>query len=233
MSGPQEQPPVACAGLVKSYPLPGRDPVTVLRDVSLSLPAGTMTAVTGPSGSGKSTLLSCLAGLEPASAGRAWLLGQPLWLLRHRQLARLRRDHVGFVFQSTNLVPTMTGEQNVALPFVLRRRTPPRDQVARTLDRLGVAHCRTIRPQAMSGGEQVRVALARVLLTDPTVVFADEPTGALDQRSAGTVMDLLSEVATGRGRTVVVVTHDPRVAARCDATVRVRDGRLVPADAPG
>ncbi|MDR1187523.1 MAG: ABC transporter ATP-binding protein [Bifidobacteriaceae bacterium] len=198
----------------------------VLNGIDLTVDWGTMTGIVGPSGSGKSTLLYCLAGLEPPSSGHVSLLGASIDHLSQTRLAQLRREDIGFVFQSYNLVPSMTVQQNVALPFVLRRVKPPRQRIAETLSRLGLAHRGRARPVGLSGGEQQRVALAKVLVAEPAIVFADEPTGALDQAAGATVVEELRRVADSPMRAVLLVTHSPQVADRCDRVVSLVDGRI-------
>ncbi len=205
----------------------GRRSIEILHGVSITLHEGETCAVMGPSGSGKSTLLHCLAGLEDASGGTVTLLGRQLSGLSLAARARLRRTDAGFVFQSYNLIPTLSAYENVALPFRLSGRRPPRDAIVATLTGLGLGGVLTALPPTMSGGEQQRVALARVLALRPRLVFADEPTGALDTASGRRVLDSLVGLARDGGRGVLVVTHDPIVAARCDRVVFLCDGHLV------
>ncbi|XVU26668.1 ABC transporter ATP-binding protein [Actinoplanes sp. CA-054009] len=195
----------------------------VLRGVSLSVAPGEFLAVVGPSGSGKSTLLYCMSGLEPATSGRVRILGHELGGMRRGALAALRRDHVGFVFQSYNLIPSLTARENVALPARLARRKISAADVDRALDDVGLSERAAYRPAKLSGGQQQRVAIARVLAVRPDVVFADEPTGALDTSSGAQVLDLLAKVPA-EGRSVVMVTHDLSAAARADRVVVLRDG---------
>lgn len=209
----------------KSY-LVGGAAVEILHGVSLSVKTGEMAAVMGPSGSGKSTLLYCLAGLEEPSSGEVALSGRQLVTCSRADLARLRRSEVGFVFQSYNLIPTLTAFENVALPYRLRRVRPPVDLIEQTLAVVGLSDRATARPPSMSGGEQQRVALARVLAQQPRIVFADEPTGALDTRSGNTILAELQHIAHNAEQCVLVVTHDPAVAARCDRIFFLKDGLL-------
>lgn len=213
--------------LTKVVRLSRRRDQPILRGVSLDVPWGSMCAIVGRSGSGKSTLLHCLAGLEPMSGGTVVLDGVDLGSCSRSQVARLRRGSVGFVFQAYNLVPTLTVAQNVALPFRLRGERPPRRRIRDVLDQLGLAARLHARPATLSGGEQQRVALARVLVSEPRIVFADEPTGALDTESAGVVMAALRSIAASPGRAVVLVTHDGDVAALCDRVVRLDAGVVV------
>lgn len=212
--------------ITKSYRAGNRE-VEILHGISLAVPEGEMCAVMGPSGSGKSTLLYCLAGLELPSTGRALLAGRTTSSTSRADLARLRRSTVGFVFQSYNLVPTLTAYDNVALPHRLAGRKPSRGQIMTTLETVGLTDLAGKRPTLMSGGEQQRVALARVLAQEPAIVFADEPTGALDTATGGVVLAELTRIAHQPGRCVLTVTHDPVVASRCDRVLFLRDGLLV------
>jgi putative ABC transport system ATP-binding protein len=204
----------------------GDQAVTALDDVSLHFAAGTMTAVMGPSGSGKSTLLHCAAGIDRPTAGQVLIDGTDLGGLDENALTVLRRERVGFVFQEFNLVSALTAAQNVELPLRLAGRRPAADAVRAALAAVGLADRRGHRPSELSGGQQQRVAIARAMITRPAVVFADEPTGALDTRASRTVLGLLRELVDGHGRTVVMVTHDPAAAAYADRVVLLADGRL-------
>ncbi|MCB0910196.1 MAG: ABC transporter ATP-binding protein [Propionibacteriaceae bacterium] len=219
-------PAIVAQDVRKAYRV-GDGQVEILHGVSLAVHTGEMVAVMGPSGSGKSTLLYCLAGLEAPTAGEVVLAGQPLSRLSRTALARMRRSQVGFVFQSYNLIPTLTAEENVTLPYTLGRTRPPSGLVTQTLVSVGLADRAGARPPSMSGGEQQRVALARVLAQQPEVIFADEPTGALDTRTGELVLAELARIAHAPGRCVLVVTHDPRVAAACDRVLFMSDGQLV------
>ncbi len=209
----------------KSYRV-GKGSVEILHGVSLQVNPAEMVAVMGPSGSGKSTLLYCLAGLEEPTSGQVTLSGRPLGSCSRAELARMRRSQVGFVFQSYNLIPTLTAFENVALPYRLRRERPPTDLIEKTLAGVGLSDRAKARPPSMSGGEQQRVALARVLAQQPRIVFADEPTGALDTRSGALVLAKLRQIAHHPQRGVLVVTHDPAVAAQCDRVLFMQDGLL-------
>ncbi|MEV4500018.1 ABC transporter ATP-binding protein [Micromonospora arborensis] len=200
--------------------------VTALAGVSVRFDTGSFTAVMGPSGSGKSTLLQCAAGLDRPTSGRVSLAGQDLTVLSERRLTLLRRDRIGFVFQSFNLMPALTAEQNVALPLRLAGRRPSRSDVLASLAAVGLADRGGHRPGELSGGQQQRVAIARALLTAPTVLFADEPTGALDSRSSEQVLRLLRELVDQRRQTVVMVTHDAHAAAYADRVLFLADGRI-------
>ncbi|WP_406438041.1 ABC transporter ATP-binding protein [Streptomyces sp. NBC_00631] len=200
--------------------------VTALDEVSLDFPRGTFTAVMGPSGSGKSTLLQCAAGLDRPTSGSVLLGGTELTGLSETRLTLLRRERIGFVFQAFNLLPSLTAEQNVALPLRLAGRRPPRARVREVLDRVGLAGRARHRPSELSGGQQQRVALARALITRPEVLFGDEPTGALDSQSGHEVLTLLRDMVEGEGCTTVMVTHDPVAASYADRVVFLVDGRV-------
>ncbi|MGK5554958.1 ABC transporter ATP-binding protein [Actinomadura kijaniata] len=201
--------------------------VTALDGVSLALPAGSFTAVMGPSGSGKSTLLQCAAGLDRPTEGRVYVDGAELAGGSEAALTRFRRERIGFVFQRFNLLPTLTVMQNVTLPLKLAGRRIDRRRARSVLERVGLGDRLHHRPAELSGGQQQRVAIARALVTEPKVVFADEPTGALDTRSAREVLALLQESVRVYGRTVVMVTHDPVAASHADQVLFLADGRLV------
>ena len=205
----------------------GAGAVQALRDVSVALPYGTFTAVMGPSGSGKSTLLQTAAGLDRPTGGRAWIGPVDLSRLSQTRLTELRRDRVGFVFQAFNLLPSLTVEQNVTLPLRLAGRRADRHLVAEVLARVGLTDRRRHRPAELSGGQQQRVALARALITRPEVLFADEPTGALDLRTGRQVLKLFRDLVDTLGQTVVMVTHDPVAASYADAVLFLADGRIV------
>ncbi|WP_199510243.1 ABC transporter ATP-binding protein [Nucisporomicrobium flavum] len=225
---------VSLRGVTKVYGK-GAAAVRAVDAVDLDLPRGGWTAVMGPSGSGKSTLLHLAAGLEHADAGRVLIGGTDITDAGDRELTDLRRTRIGFVFQSFNLIGSLTAEQNVALPLRLGGRRPSRSEVREVLASVGLGDRVKHRPREMSGGQQQRVALARAIVTRPEVLFADEPTGALDSAAARTVLDLLRAMADA-GQSIVMVTHDPGAAARADAVVFLRDGRVVDhltgADAP-
>jgi putative ABC transport system ATP-binding protein len=205
----------------------GGGAVHALRDVSLSLRYGTFTAVMGPSGSGKSTLLHVAAGLDHPTDGRVSIGTTELSKLSATRLTELRRDRIGFVFQAFNLLQSLTVEQNVTLPLRLAGRRGDAHSLAGVLDRVGLSNRRRHRPSELSGGEQQRVALARALITEPEVLFADEPTGALDLGTGKEVLTLLRETVDTLGQTVVMVTHDPVAASYADSVVVLADGRLV------
>ncbi|GAA1500444.1 ABC transporter ATP-binding protein [Dactylosporangium maewongense] len=205
----------------------GTRQVTALAGVTVGFDRGTFTAVMGPSGSGKSTLLHCAAGLDRPASGSVTVDGTRLDDLDEDALTRLRRDRIGFVFQAFNLVSTLTAAQNVALPQRLAGRRPAGDDVAAALTAVGLADRAGHRPSELSGGEQQRVALARALISRPAVVFADEPTGALDSATSRQVLALLRALVDEHGQTVVMVTHDPVAAAWADRVVILADGRIV------
>ena len=217
---------VSAAALTRRYGA-GESAVDALRGVSLDVPAGQFTAVMGPSGSGKSTLMHLLAGLDRPTSGSVRIGGEEISDMADRQLTKLRRRHIGFVFQSFNLLPTLTAEENVTLPLAIARVKPSREQVDALLDRTGLAERRDHKPSELSGGQQQRVAIARALIARPTVLFADEPTGNLDSGSGTAVLELLRDAVVLDGQTTVMVTHDPRAAAAADRVVFLADGRIV------
>jgi putative ABC transport system ATP-binding protein len=200
--------------------------VTALNQVTLGFGTGTFTAVMGPSGSGKSTLLQCAAGLDRPTSGEVWLGGQELGGLSETRLTVLRRDRIGFVFQSFNLLPSLTAELNVALPLRLAGRRPSRPEIRRVLGSVGLADRAGHRPSQLSGGQQQRVAIARALVTRPEVLFADEPTGMLDSASGHEVLGLLRDLVDGQGQTVIMVTHDPVAAGYASRVVFLADGQV-------
>jgi putative ABC transport system ATP-binding protein len=200
--------------------------VRALDAVSLSVPSGTFTAVMGPSGSGKTTLLQVAAGLDEPTSGDVFVAGVQL-RGNETQLTEIRRDLVGFVFQQFNLLPALSVLQNVLLPLRLAGREVDTAGAKRVLERVGLADRLDHRPAELSGGQQQRVAIARALVMSPTAIFADEPTGALDSRSAADVLALLQEAVRDFGQTVVMVTHDPIAAAHADSVLFLADGRIV------
>jgi putative ABC transport system ATP-binding protein len=205
----------------------GEAAVDALRGVSLDVPAGQFTAVMGPSGSGKSTLMHLLAGLDRPSSGSVVVGGQEITTMSDKALTLLRRRHIGFVFQTFNLLPTLTAEENVRLPLTIAGRRNGHDRIAALLEHVGLAERRDHRPAELSGGQQQRVAIARALATEPTVLFADEPTGNLDSASGAAILDLLRSAVDDEGQTTVMVTHDARAASRADRVVFLADGRIV------
>ena len=204
-----------------------RNRVAALDRVTLGFQRHAFTAVMGPSGSGKSTCLHCAAGLDQPTSGSVTLDGQKLGKLSEKALTKLRRSRIGFVFQAFNLLPALTVEQNVALPLRLAGRRPERAAVNAVLEQVGLTDRKRHRPGELSGGQQQRVAIARALITRPAVIFADEPTGALDTRNALDILALLRESVRQSGQTVVMVTHDPVAAAHADRVVFLADGQVV------
>jgi putative ABC transport system ATP-binding protein len=205
----------------------GDTSVTALDDVSLDFVAGGFTAIMGPSGSGKSTLLHCLAGLDTLTTGQVLIGDTDLASLTDRRRTILRRDRLGFVFQSFNLLPTLTAEENITLPADLAGRDPDRKWLATVVGQLHLADRLRHRPSELSGGQQQRVAVARALISRPEVVFADEPTGALDSKAGNELLRFLRSVVDDLGQTVVMVTHDPGAAAYADRVVFLVDGAVV------
>ncbi|GHH07506.1 ABC transporter ATP-binding protein [Streptomyces lanatus] len=220
---------VRLESLTKTYGS-GDHAVTALRDIRVSFPKGSFTAVMGPSGSGKSTLLQCAAALDRPSSGRVLIDGTDIAALSETRLTEFRRESTGFVFQAFNLLPSLTAEQNVALPVRLAGRRPDRWTVRQALAQVGLEGKAGSRPGQLSGGQQQRVAIARALVTRPAVLFADEPTGALDLTTGRELLDVLRKLVdrpTDDGcTTVVMVTHDPSVAAVADRVLFLADGSL-------
>jgi putative ABC transport system ATP-binding protein len=200
--------------------------VDALRGVTYHFARGSFTAVMGPSGSGKSTLLQCAAGLDQPTTGTVVLNGVSLGTLNEVELTKLRRSEMGFVFQAYNLLPSLTVYDNVALPLRLTGRRPARDDVLRVLEQVGLDGKAKRRPAELSGGQQQRVAIARALITQPSVFFADEPTGALDSGTSRQVLELLRAATDRAGQTVVMVTHDPVAAAYAERVLFLSDGLL-------
>jgi putative ABC transport system ATP-binding protein len=205
----------------------GATAVDALRGISLAVEAGQLVAVMGPSGSGKSTLMHILAGLDKPSAGTVEIAGTEITTLNDGKLTRLRRQHIGFVFQFFNLLPMLTAEENVVLPLTIAGDTPDRAWLDELLGQTGLTDRRTHRPSELSGGQQQRVALARALVTRPTVLFADEPTGNLDSKTGGEILELLRASVTNFGQTTVMVTHEPRAALIADRILFLADGLIV------
>ena len=201
--------------------------VDILKGISLTIPAGQFVAIVGASGSGKSTLLGLLAGLDSPSAGEIWLDGVPIHNLAEAQLSAVRGRKIGFVFQSYQLIPTLTALENVLLPFELNADGNGIQKARGLLEEMGLAERTDHYPVQLSGGEQQRVALARAFVVDPPIVMADEPTGNLDSANGRLVLDLLLERNKRTGTTLVLVTHDPEVASRADRKIVLKDGRVV------
>ncbi|MDP3890388.1 ABC transporter ATP-binding protein [Nocardioides sp.] len=205
----------------------GETAVTALDDVTLELPAGHFTAIMGPSGSGKSTLMHCLAGLDTLTTGKVLIGATDLATLSDRERTILRRDRLGFVFQSFNLLPMLTAEENITLPADLAGRTPDPGWLETVVAELNIGDRLRHRPSELSGGQQQRVAVGRALISKPEVVFADEPTGALDSKAGTELLQFLRSVVDDLGQTVVMVTHDPGAAAYADRVVFLADGAIV------
>ncbi|MEU9641799.1 ABC transporter ATP-binding protein [Streptomyces sp. NPDC048188] len=218
-------PAIALEGVTRTYP----GGVRALDDVTLTVGHGTFLAVMGPSGSGKSTLMHCAAGLDSPTSGSVRVDGREISGLNETRRTELRRERVGFVFQAYNLIPSLSVEDNITLPLRLAGRRPDRDWLRTLTERVGLADRLAHRPAELSGGQQQRAAVVRALAAKPAVVFADEPTGALDLRSAHQVLDLLRALVDDLGQTVVMVTHDPAAAARAHRALVMADGRVVEA----
>jgi putative ABC transport system ATP-binding protein len=211
--------------LTKAYGT-GQVKVTALDQVTLAIPAGSFTAVMGPSGSGKSTLMHCMAGLDSVDSGRAWIGEEEITTLRDRQLTKVRRDRVGFVFQAYNLLPVLTAADNITLPLDIAGRTADRESLDTIIETVGLKDRLHHRPSELSGGQQQRVAIARALAGRPAIIFADEPTGNLDSKAGTEVLDLLRRSVREFGQTIVMVTHDPMAASYADRVVFLADGHV-------
>jgi putative ABC transport system ATP-binding protein len=205
----------------------GESAVDALRGVSLEVPRGQLTAVMGPSGSGKSTLMHILAGLDAPTSGRVEIDGRDITGMDDRELTLLRREHIGFIFQFFNLLPMLTAQENLTLPLGIAGETPDREWVEELVARIGLADRRTHRPSELSGGQQQRVAIGRALVSKPTVLFADEPTGNLDSATSEEILELLRDSVSAYGQTTVMVTHDPEAAAIADRVLFLDDGLIV------
>jgi putative ABC transport system ATP-binding protein len=206
----------------------GSEDIRVLSDLSLEIAEGEFLALMGPSGSGKSTLLNLLAGLDRPTSGLLEVAGQRIDSLSRRELARWRARHVGFVFQFYNLLPVLSAERNVELPLLLTSLSSSerKRHVATALEIVGLAHRAKHTPRTLSGGEQQRVGIARAIVTDPTLILADEPTGDLDRKTGNGILDLLDELNRQHGKTIVMVTHDPHAAERASRQLHMVDGQL-------
>ena len=217
---------VAAASVTRRYG-DGENAVDALRGVDLDVPHGQFTAVMGPSGSGKSTLMHILAGLDRPTGGSVQIGGEEITAMGDKELTLLRRRHIGFIFQFFNLLPMLTAEENVLLPLSIAGRKPEREWVETVIERVGLADRRTHRPAELSGGQQQRVAVARALVSEPSVLFADEPTGNLDSATSAEILGLIREAVDVYGQTTVMVTHDARAAATADRVVFLADGQIV------
>jgi putative ABC transport system ATP-binding protein len=218
---------VEARGLEKSYSTGGAT-VRALRGVDLAVRGGEMVAIMGPSGCGKTTLLNVLSGLDAFDAGEVLIGGESISGMSDRKRTRFRAERMGFVFQTYNLIPVLSGAENVELPLLVAGAKPKdaRRRALASLEMVGVPEQANKRPNEMSGGQQQRVTVARSLVNDPAIVWADEPTGALDSETSGEIVDLLVGLNRDRGQTFVLVTHDAAVAGRADRTVRMRDGSV-------
>ena len=217
---------VSAVDITRRY---GRDEsaVEALAGVSIDVPVGQFTAVMGPSGSGKSTLMHILAGLDQPTEGTVTIAGLEISSMSDGELTRLRRRHIGFVFQFFNLLPMLTAEENIVLPLSIAGEKPDRAWVEELLETVGIADRRTHRPAELSGGQHQRVSIARALVTEPIVLFADEPTGNLDSNTSRDVLELLRNSVDGLGQTIVMVTHDSQAAAQADRILFLADGLIV------
>ncbi len=224
-------PLVSLRGLSLTLPA-ASGPVHILQNIDLDIGAGDSVGLVGPSGSGKTSLLMVLAGLERASAGKVHVDGRDLTALDEDGLARFRRDCLGIVFQNFHLIPTMTALENVALPLEFSGVRDAADRAEASLRAVGLGHRLTHLPGMMSGGEQQRVAVARAFVAEPRLLLADEPTGNLDVATGAAVMDLLFDMQARLGTTLLLITHDPGLAARCGRLLRMKDGRIETADHP-
>ncbi|MGE3620069.1 MAG: ABC transporter ATP-binding protein [Acidimicrobiia bacterium] len=221
--------PTAAARAVDAQKVYGSGDTTVraLDGVTVDFAAGQFTAIMGPSGSGKSTLMHCVAGLDSLTAGSVYIGDTRLGDLDDRDLTRLRRDRVGFVFQSFNLVPTLSAIENITLPLDLAGRSPDQAWLDSVVKTVGLGDRLAHRPSELSGGQQQRVAVARALASQPSIIFADEPTGNLDSRTGAEILDFMAHAVAGLGQTIVMVTHDPVAASYAGRVLFLADGRIV------
>ena len=218
--------PVAAHALTRRYG-EGATEVQALRGADLEVRAGELVAVMGPSGSGKSTLMHLLAGLDKPTSGTVTIAGTEIGALDDGDLTRLRREHIGFIFQFFNLLPMLSAEENVVLPLSIAGEKPDEAWVAELMSKVGLSERRGHRPSELSGGQQQRVAIARALVTRPTIVFADEPTGNLDSKTSGEILELMRDSVESYGQTTVMVTHESRAAAIADRVLFLADGLIV------
>ncbi len=227
--------PIVRVRHVHKYFRRGSEQIDVLHDLSVDVPSGEFLALMGPSGSGKTTLLNLVAGLDTPSEGEVWVGDQLVSAMSESQLARWRTRHIGFIFQFYHLLPVLSAYENVELPLLLLplSASERRRQVNTALELVGLGHRMRHRPGQLSGGQQQRVGIARAIVTDPTLIVADEPTGDLDARSAEEILDLLGELRRVLHKTIILVTHDPRAASRADRILHLEKGQLVVANGGG